>query len=248
MAWRNRWATNWNFTGRTIRGPWKNITRSRRGVSSTEEPAHLSSDVTQRDHFSHVWGKDGGCYFGFGAFDLHLRAGRGRLRTFELEPLQFLVDLAEGADALDNLLPQVAALVETDGVHLLGFLGQRSVADVFAVARLAVFDAHQSRVRGAGRHGSRAFQLAYQLRLGVRRAVDAITGLACDCERRRGVFTGWDLNRWRRRTFHADGSGAFGDVFELHLVGDDIAADKLVDLFAQLRLGVDQEMIGQAQQ
>src|ERR1035438_7396426 len=29
MAWRNRWATNWNFTGRTIRGPWKNITRSR---------------------------------------------------------------------------------------------------------------------------------------------------------------------------------------------------------------------------
>src|ERR1017187_6357615 len=28
MGWRNRWGTNWNFTGRTIRGRWKNITRS----------------------------------------------------------------------------------------------------------------------------------------------------------------------------------------------------------------------------
>ncbi len=28
-AWRNPCAMSWNFTGATIRGPWKNITRNR---------------------------------------------------------------------------------------------------------------------------------------------------------------------------------------------------------------------------
>jgi hypothetical protein len=67
-------------------------------------------------------------------------------------------------------------------------------------------------------------------------------------EGRRGVFAEWQVKRGRRRTFHADGSDTLGDVFQLHLVGDDVAADELVDLLAQLRLGIDQEMIGQAQQ
>ena len=54
-----------------------------------------------------------------------------------------------------------------------------------------------------------------------------------------------ELEGIRQRAFHADGRGLGGDVFQLHLVGDDVAADELLDFFAQLGLGIDQEVVGE---
>ena len=47
----------------------------------------------------------------------------------------------------------------------------------------------------------------------------------------------------RVRTFEADRGKRIGDVFEFHLIGDDVAADVPGDLLAQFRFGIDQEVV-----
>ena len=56
--------------------------------------------------------------------------------------------------------------------------------------------------------------------------------------------------RGRRRrggAFDADGGGGVGDVLELHLVGDFVLEDVQADLLAELGLGVEQEVVGEAE-
>src|SRR5207253_542539 len=47
--------------------------------------------------------------------------------------------------------------------------------------------------------------------------------------------------------FHADGGGGLGHVFELHLVRDFVFQDVQADLFAELGLGVEEEVVGTAE-
>ncbi len=70
---------------------------------------------------------------------------RGWECAFEAEGGEGAVDVAAGADALDDLLAEVAALVEVEGAGLGGLLGELAgflgVADVGAVERGAFEDA-----------------------------------------------------------------------------------------------------------
>jgi hypothetical protein len=51
------------------------------------------------------------------------------------------VDLAAGADALDDLLAEVAALVEVQGLRLIGLLREVLFGDVAAVERAGLEEA-----------------------------------------------------------------------------------------------------------
>ena len=68
------------------------------------------------------------------------------------------MDLAAGPDTLYNLLPQIAAFTEMQGVRLVRFLGQKPVADIFRVAGFAMFQADQASSLGVGEFGTRGFQ------------------------------------------------------------------------------------------
>lgn len=61
--------------------------------------------------------------------------------AFELEGGEGAVDVAAGADALDDLLAEVATLGEVEGSSLVGLLGEFLVADVDAEAGCAFEDA-----------------------------------------------------------------------------------------------------------
>src|SRR6266568_3848117 len=66
----------------------------------------------------------------------------------DVQPHQQPVDVSARPYALDDLLPDVAALAEVQRVQLLRLLRQRAVSDVLAVARLGVLDPdHASRIR-----------------------------------------------------------------------------------------------------
>ena len=52
----------------------------------------------------------------------------------------------------------------------------------------------------------------------------------------------------RQRAFHANGRRLAGDIFQLHLVGDNVAANELLDLFAEVGLGIDQEVVREREQ
>src|SRR5579871_4215453 len=62
--------------------------------------------------------------------------------------------VAAGTDALDDLLTQVAALVEVQGAGLGGLLRELAVADIFAVERGAFEDAEVFEALGGGGDGS----------------------------------------------------------------------------------------------
>ena len=68
------------------------------------------------------------------------------------------MDLAARTNALHDLLPQVAAFAEMQCVRLIGFLGQKPLADIFAVAGLAMFQADHASRFGVGRLGAGGFQ------------------------------------------------------------------------------------------
>ena len=50
------------------------------------------------------------------------------------------MDLAARPYAFDDLLPEITAFAEVQGMRLVGFLRQKTLADIFAVARLAVLE------------------------------------------------------------------------------------------------------------
>jgi hypothetical protein len=86
--------------------------------------------------------------------------------------------LAAGADALDDLLPDVAALGEVEGLVLLGLLRQIALADVLAVARQAGGDAPEfERLRPYGRRAGRD-QRVPEARSIRWRQPDLVAGLA----------------------------------------------------------------------
>src|ERR1700744_6268247 len=76
----------------------------------------------------------------FGSFGAKLGSGRRRAAA-QLKLTQGAVDSGAGADAFDNLLPEVAALVEVERTVLVGFLREIAVGDVDAVERRAFQDA-----------------------------------------------------------------------------------------------------------
>ena len=84
----------------------------------------------------------------------------------EAEAGEGAVDVAAGADALDDLLAEVAALAEVEGAGLGGLLGEVAVADVGAVERGAFEDAEQFE----GLRGRRGRRRAV-VRAGVRSAM-----------------------------------------------------------------------------
>ena len=169
--------------------------------------------------------------------------------------------MALRADALDDLLAQIAAFGEADCVHLLRLLRQRFLVDVLAVPRLSVFDADNAGV--VHRRGLRACGLHFRndcIGFG-RGAVDARARLAGLRNTRDGVLApsgkrvivwnrGSDLSQDRRGAgaFDANAGGGAGDIFEFDLIGDDVALDVLEDLLAELRFGIDEEMIGETEE
>ena len=62
------------------------------------------------------------------------------------------------------------------------------------------------------------------------------------------MAAGRHLDRLGARALHGDGGGAGRDIFQFHLVGDDVALDELRHFLAQLGLGIDQEAVFQAQE
>src|SRR5215469_13252776 len=178
-----------------------------------------------------------GCDFAnFGRIRNSFGPGRRRLRALDLEADQFLVDVALRADALDDLLAEIAAFGEADGMHLLGFLRQGFVENVLAIARLSVFNTDSSGVvRGCGL-GPRRLQFRSDVIEFGCGAVDACArlaglGNASDCNLppwRLGVIAGEGGSDLRKdptgaRTFHADAGRPGGDIFEFDLIGDDVA-------------------------
>jgi hypothetical protein len=75
----------------------------------------------------------------------HERGTGDRQRAMQLEAAERPVDVAAGANALDDLLAEIAALREVQGARLAGLLGEIAgafgVANVGAVARRAFEDA-----------------------------------------------------------------------------------------------------------
>lgn len=93
--------------------------------------AGLAADVGQGDGFvvARVVGGAGDAGLGFRDF------------AFEFQAREEFIDVAAGADALDDFLAEVAAFGEVQGVGELGFLGQVGFGDVDAVERAGVEDA-----------------------------------------------------------------------------------------------------------
>ena len=81
------------------------------------------------------------------------RAGDGG-GAVEVEAAEDAVDLAAGADALDDLLAEVAAFAEVEGAGGSGFLGEVAVADVDAEEGCAFEDAEEVDCGGAGVDGA----------------------------------------------------------------------------------------------
>src|ERR1019366_2182528 len=80
--------------------------------------------VGQRHYLAGRWREDGRRDFGLRAVQRRLRARGRKLGTLQDHAHQLLVHPALGADPLHDLLPEIAALVETDVVHLAGLLRQ----------------------------------------------------------------------------------------------------------------------------
>jgi hypothetical protein len=56
-------------------------------------------------------------------------------------------------DSFDDLLAEVTTFMEVQRLHLIGFLSEVALADIFAIARLAVFQTHYIEclfIRGRG--------------------------------------------------------------------------------------------------
>ena len=87
---------------------------------------------------------------------------------------------------------------------------------------------------------------SFELTLG--RAIDAIAGLPGHRERGDGVIAGRKFERAAAGPSTPMHAVCARHVLEFHLVGDDVAADVLVDFFAQAGVGVDQEMVGETEQ
>ena len=68
------------------------------------------------------------------------------------------MNLAARPDALHDLLAQITALAEMQRLRLIRFLREKSLADVFAVARLAVFQTDYASGLGIGGLGAGGFQ------------------------------------------------------------------------------------------
>src|ERR1019366_5235719 len=99
--------------------------------------------VGERHHFAGRWRDDGRRHFRLRPVHRRLRSRSWNLGTLQDHAHQLLVHPPLRADPLHDLLAQIAALVETDSVHLLRLLGQGSLADIFPIARFAVFVPHQ---------------------------------------------------------------------------------------------------------
>src|SRR5437763_1348193 len=104
--------------------------------------------------------------------------------------------MAPGADAFDNFLSEITTLIETDRVHLFGLLRQGRIEDILAVPRLAILDTDDAGVLRRGGLHAGGFEQADDVRLFAGRAVDPISGLARDRERRDRESLGRRRRAW----------------------------------------------------
>ena len=105
--------------------------------------------------------------------------GGGVVRGFDPKTHQQPVHMSARTDALHNLLPQIAAFLEMQRVHLLRFLRQSVLRDVAAVPRNEVLDAHCLGICCRSGDGARAFDRCGGLIFAPGRAVDANAMRAC---------------------------------------------------------------------
>ncbi len=96
--------------------------------------------------------------------------GAGGSFVSSIERHEHAMDLAAGPHALHDLLAEIAALAEMQGLRLVGFLSQKPLADVFAVTRPAMFQADHAGSLGIGGFGAGGFQPRDQRDLFRRRA------------------------------------------------------------------------------
>ena len=68
------------------------------------------------------------------------------------------MDLAARPNPLHDLLPQIAAFAEMQCVRLIRLLGQKALADIFPIARLAMFQPDHACCFGIGRLSAGSFQ------------------------------------------------------------------------------------------
>src|SRR5580658_7208723 len=82
------------------------------------------------------------------------------------------MNLAARANALHDLLPQVAALAEVQRLRLIRFLSKKPLADVFAITWLAMFQANHASCFGIGGLSPGGFQTRDQRQLFCDRGED----------------------------------------------------------------------------
>ena len=114
------------------------------------------TDAGHGGHFAEGRAVGRGCdHAGFFVFHSELCARRGWRFTFDSQRYQKSVDLAAGADAFDDFLPQVAAFVEMDSAEELRFVRDIVPGEVLTVAGAPVFEADCFDVLRCGRNGAR---------------------------------------------------------------------------------------------
>ena len=105
----------------------------------------FAADVSERKLDGPSGQRDFGCGSDFSDWFVRSLGEEGRSRRGDCpdqsETRERAVDVAAGADALDDLLPEVAAFGEVQGAGLGGLLRQLLIADVGAVKGCSFEDA-----------------------------------------------------------------------------------------------------------
>ncbi len=170
--------------------------------------------------------------------------------------------MAARTNALHNFLPEVAAFLEMQSVHLLGFLRERVLGNLAAVPRHEVLYSDCLRVFRRGRDGARAFHRRDGLIFTLDGAVDANAMRACcrnGCDEEIAAFHVREAMMRRgepalRRDFgclralKSQRKRFVRDVCERHIVGDDVAIQMLENRPPRFRIGVEKEVIFETKQ
>ena len=145
---------------------------------------------------------------------------------------------------------------------MAGLLRQRRVEDIFAVARLAVLQAHGARFIGRRVDRARGLQPRDPIGLRFHRHEDAEARRACLAHtlddrsvplrvRVFGIRYGRANGREHGgglRAFHRHRGHRLCDIFERDIVGDDVFVQVTEDALARLRFGIQQEPVFETEQ
>src|ERR1039458_1838702 len=125
------------------------LNRDRQGAGA------LLSYVRERPHLIQCRRVSRRCDLG----SFKLRTGSRRLFRVQHQRHQNPMNLPARAYSLHNLLTQITALAEVERVRLIRLLRQKTLAEIFAIASLAMFQAHYVERFRITRHCARSFEL-----------------------------------------------------------------------------------------